>query len=128
HGLEASLGDFLLAALADAVGAFLDAVERVLDRLELAAVAVGEDEVDLALALLAGEIVRVHALVLGRLTALFQILLNLGQELALHGFECFASGFQEGFAHGLLERGRMVRADTPRVNSRPENGTTRAVS
>jgi hypothetical protein len=79
HRLQPPLGDLLLAALADPVGAVLDPIERILDRLQLPAVAVREDEVDLALALLAGEGRRCPCLVFGGFAALFRVLLDLGK-------------------------------------------------
>src|SRR4029077_13061664 len=61
--LEARLGDVGLAALAHAIAAVVDASEGVVDRLQLVAVAIGQDDVDLAIARVARQVVGVHALV-----------------------------------------------------------------
>jgi len=52
--------------------------------LQLAAIAIGENEVDLAVACLAREVVGVHSLVFGRFASLLQLLLDLGEQLLLH--------------------------------------------
>src|SRR5207247_7560256 len=79
--LEARLGDVGLAALAHPVAAVVDAGERVVDRLQLVAVAVGPDHVDLAVARVAREVVGVHALVLGLLPALVRLFLHVAEQL-----------------------------------------------
>src|SRR5439155_27227669 len=84
QGLESALGDVRLTALAHTVGAVLDARERVVDRLELVAITVGEDQVGLAVARVAREVVGVHALVLAQLAALVQLGLHGPQELRTH--------------------------------------------
>src|ERR1039458_9776772 len=51
HRLEPFLGDLQPARLADAIGAVVKTLERVVDLLELDPFAVRQDEVDLAIAL-----------------------------------------------------------------------------
>src|SRR5207247_1179329 len=103
---EARLGDVGLAALAHAVAAVVDAGERVVDRLEFVAVAVGQDHVDLVVARVAREVVGVHALVLGLLAALVQLRLHVAEELAPHLLQGLADFLQERLAHaGFRLRG-----------------------
>ena len=96
---EPTLGDVGLAALADAVRALVDAGERVVDRLQLVAIAVGQDEVDLAITCIAREVVGVHPLVLGLVAPLVKLVLHVLQELRPHGLEGFAGLLEECFSH-----------------------------
>src|SRR5271156_3319627 len=64
HRGEAILGDLEAARFADPVVAGVEALERVVDLLQLDALAVGKDDIDFAIALFGGEIVSIHALVL----------------------------------------------------------------
>src|SRR5262249_32937173 len=56
QSLETAFRDVRLAALADAVAAIVDAGEGIVDRLQLVPVPVGQDQVDLAVAGVAGEV------------------------------------------------------------------------
>src|SRR3984957_13235614 len=59
HRFEAFFGDLEPARLADAVGAFVHPLERIVDLFELDAFAIGQDEVDLAIAFFGGKVVGV---------------------------------------------------------------------
>src|SRR4030095_13425524 len=103
--------DLRFATLADAVGSLLDALEGFVDRLDLFAFAVAEDEVDLAIALLAGEVVSVHPVVLGTFTTMLQLVADLFQDLPLHVL-------QQLF--GVLER-RLAHRRHPALSRWPES-------
>src|SRR5208283_2892489 len=79
HRFEPFLGDLQPARLADAVGAFVETLERIVDLLELEALAVRQDEVDFAIALLGGKVVGVHALVLVALAFGPQLRIDLAE-------------------------------------------------
>src|SRR4029077_1060465 len=105
---------------AHAVGPVVDARQSVVDGLQLVAVAVGEDEVDLAIARVAGEIVGVHALVLVHLTPLMQIRLHAAQELRGRVLEGLARLFQERLAHfPSASEGRRIYGVGPGVSTAP---------
>src|SRR5580698_9044296 len=61
---ETLFTDFETARFADAIAAVTEPRQRVIDILDFGALAIRQDEVDLAIALLGGEVVGVHALVL----------------------------------------------------------------
>src|SRR5262249_54826267 len=98
--LQTSLCDLGAAVLAEPVAAVVDARERFVDGFELAAIAVVQDVADLPIARVAGEVIGVHALVLLRITALVETLLNVLQKLRPHGLERFARLLEDGFPHG----------------------------
>ncbi len=63
QGFEAFGRDLFFAHLADAVTSSLDALQGVIDGMELVAISVAEDQTDFSRALLAGKIVGVHPFV-----------------------------------------------------------------
>src|SRR5713226_5866426 len=64
HRSKPLLGDLQAARLANPVVAFVQTLERVVNLLQLYPFAIGEDEIDFAIALFGREIVSIHALVL----------------------------------------------------------------
>src|SRR6185369_1560886 len=84
HRVEAPADDFAAAFLALAVFAGVDAMERVFDELELFALAVAEQEVDLPVALVARDIVGVAAFSGLALATFFHVFLNDAQDLLAH--------------------------------------------
>ena len=80
-GLEPLLGDVELADLADAVRARVDALEGLVDRLQLGAIAIGQDQADVPIPLLAGQVVGVHAFVLLALAARLGLVLDVRADL-----------------------------------------------
>src|SRR5262249_52552341 len=99
EGLEPSLRDLPLAALADAVAAVVDAAERLVYGLNLLTVAVAQDEVDLLVASVAGKVVGIHALVLALVANLVQVLLDAPEELCAHLFERVPRFLEKRLAH-----------------------------
>src|SRR5262249_9660512 len=97
--LEPSLGDLALPALADAVAPLVDPAERLVDGLNLLAVAVAQDEVDLLVASVAGKVVGIHTLVLALVADLVQVLLDAPEELCAHLFERVPRFLEKRLAH-----------------------------
>src|SRR5262249_15940844 len=97
--LQPPLGDLGLTALADAVAAVVDPPKGVVARLELLAVAVGEDQADLPITGVAGEVVCVHALVLALLAPFVELVLHTAQQLTAHVLESLACFLEERLTH-----------------------------
>src|SRR5208337_4014268 len=117
HRLHPFLANLESARLAHAVTALVQPLECVIDLFDFRAAAVGEDEIDLAVALLGGEVIGVHALVLVALTLGLELRLHLAEQLGLHigqvladlGEKPLAAG-RAGFGAGrLLVGGRFGR-------------------
>jgi len=73
----------------------LTPLQSLVDRLHLRAVAIGEDHADVAVALLAGQIVGIHAFVLLALAARLGFVLDVRADLASHRQERFAGSSSE---------------------------------
>src|SRR5439155_6959226 len=95
HGLQPLCGDLALAAFANAVRSLVDALERLIDGLDLRAISIREEVVDFAIAFFARDVVSVAAIVLLPFAVLLEIVANAAQDLRLH--------VEEGFL-GLLEK------------------------
>src|ERR1700687_1829082 len=121
---QTSGADLRLTALADAIGAGLDTFEGLLERLQLVTLAVRQNEIDLAIALFAGEVICIHALFFAAFSALLEIFAHLSQNLAAHRGEFVADGFQKCLAHVFLVlqgRGNVERFGHPVNGIRTEH-------
>src|SRR5262249_512016 len=111
--LQPCLGNLALAALADAIASIVHATERLIDGLHLLAIPIAQDEIDLLVPSVAGEVVGVHALVFARVADLVQVLLNAAEELRTHLFERVPGFLEKRLAHFPTpppSRGRESRA------------------
>src|SRR5271166_3965740 len=90
HRFEALLADLQSARLADAVATVVEALERVVDLLELDAFAIRQDEVDFAIAFLGRKVIGVHALVLVALAFGAQLGIDLAEQLVFRFEQLFA--------------------------------------
>src|SRR4029077_10854070 len=97
--LQPCLRYLALAALADAIASVGHATERLVDGLHLLAVAITQDEVDLLVPSVTGEVVGIHALVLARVADLVEGLLAAAEELGTHLFERVAGFLEKRLAH-----------------------------
>src|SRR5262249_12964069 len=97
--LEPGLGDVRLAAFAHAVRPALDPGQGVVDGEHLVTIPIGQDQVDLTVTGVAGQVVGVHPLVLGLLPPLVELRLHAAKQLAPHVLEGFARLFEEGLPH-----------------------------
>src|SRR5581483_3005359 len=107
--LEAAFGDVLLAELADPIGARVDPRQRLLDRLELSTIAVGEEKSQLSLAIVGRGVVDVRRFGAGRLAA--------RRDFGLHGLHGVRTHRFESRARPLKEMG--LHADRVRANGVP---------
>src|SRR5215469_8431507 len=98
HRAQTLFGNFEPARLAHPVGSIRDALEGIVDLLELNALAIGENEVDLSIALLGRKVVGVHALVLVAFTLGLQFRIDLVQQLGLRVQQRLAHTGQEFLA------------------------------
>src|SRR5262249_25762269 len=97
--LQPCLGNLALAALADAIASIVHATERLIDGLHPLAIPIAQDEIDLLVPSVAGEVVGVHALVFARVADLVQVLLNAAEELRTHLFERVPGFLEKRLAH-----------------------------
>src|SRR5438128_2217103 len=99
-----------LGVLAVLYGAYLTIVglERVVDRLELVALAIGQDEVDLSIARVARKVVGIHPLVLALLPSLVQLGLHVAEQLGAHLLQRLARFLEECLTHEASRKGAAL--------------------